>query len=201
MIKTIIFDLGKVLIPFDFSRGYRGMEELSGLPAVEIRARIASTDLVHRLECGLIEPADFVGQLSGLLGFEIGYDRFAGIWSSIFLPGTLLPDSLIEALHRNYRMLVLSNTNAIHFAMVREHYPILRHFDHYTLSHEVNAMKPDPRIYKAVLAEARCLPRECFYTDDIADYVEAAKEHGIDAVQFESQTQIESAMQDRGIVW
>jgi glucose-1-phosphatase len=201
VIKTIIFDLGKVLIPFDFSRGYKGMEELSGLPAAEIRTRIASTDLVHRLECGLIEPAAFVRQLSALLGCEVGYDRFAEIWSSIFLPGTLLPDSLIEALHRKYRMLVLSNTNAIHFEMVREHYPILRHFDHYTLSHEVQAMKPDPRIYRAVLAEARCLPGECFYTDDIADYVEAAKGHGIDAVLFQSQRQIEAEMQDRGIVW
>src|SRR6266545_515683 len=114
MVRTVIFDLGKVIIPFDFNRGYRALEEFCGLPAAEVRRRIASTDLVIRLETGLIEPQAFVGRLSGLLGLQIDYAAFCGAWSSIFLPDTLLPDSLLESLHRRYRLLLLSNTNAIH---------------------------------------------------------------------------------------
>ena len=201
MIKTIIFDLGNVLIPFDFTRGYKGMEALSGLPAAEIRRRIASTDLVHRFESGLIEPQDFVARIGELLETSLPYEKFAEIWSSIFLPPTLVTEEIVEALHRNYRLLVLSNTNAIHFEMVRETYPLLRHFDGFTLSHEVKAMKPDPRIYAAVLAEARCAPEHCFYTDDIAAYVEAGRQHGIDAVQFQSREQLEAEMRSRGIAW
>src|SRR5260370_16929184 len=52
MIKTVIFDLGKVIVPFDFSRGYRAMSALSGHSPEEIRARIISTDLVRRCETG-----------------------------------------------------------------------------------------------------------------------------------------------------
>ena len=48
MIKTVIFDLGKVIIPFDFTRGYRGLEQVCGIPAAEIPLRIGATDLVHR---------------------------------------------------------------------------------------------------------------------------------------------------------
>jgi glucose-1-phosphatase len=201
MVRTIIFDLGRVLIPFDFSRGYRAMEELCGIPAAEIRKRIAATDLVSRFESGGMEPEDFVRQLTGLLDLSIDYGRFCEIWSSIFLPDPLLPDHLLQALHRNYRLLMLSNTNAIHFGMICDTYPLVRHFDHFILSHEVKAMKPDPRIYRAALAEARCAPGECFFTDDIAEYVDGARRGGIDAVQFQSREQLEQEMKARGIVW
>jgi HAD superfamily hydrolase (TIGR01509 family) len=77
----------------------------------------------------------------------------------------------------------------------------VRHFDHFILSHEIKAMKPDPRIYRAALAEARCAPGECFYTDDIAEYVDGARREGIDAVQFQSREQLEQEMKARGIVW
>jgi hypothetical protein len=99
VIKTVIFDLGKVLIPFDFSRGYRAMEKFCDYPAAEIPKRIAATDLVHRFETGLVEPRDFVEQLSRMLDLRVTYEQFCEIWSSIFLPDTLVPESLLAG-HR-----------------------------------------------------------------------------------------------------
>jgi len=201
VIKTVIFDLGKVLIPFDFSRGYRAMEKFCDYPAAEIPKRIAATDLVHRFETGLVEPRDFVGQLSRMLDLHVTYEQFCEIWSSIFLPDTLVPESLLAGIGERYRLLVLSNTNAIHFAMVRRNYPILRHFDDMVLSYEVKAMKPSPAIYREAIARAQCRPEECFYTDDIPAYVEGARREGIDAVQFESCAQLERDLAAREIRW
>lgn len=201
MIKTVIFDLGKVLIPFDFMRGYQGLEGVCNLSVAEIRRRIVSTDLVQRFETGLVEPADFVAQLSRMLDLHIGYDQFCQIWSSIFLPDPLIPESLLVGLSRRYRLLLLSNTNAIHFAMLERNYPLLRHFHDRILSHVVRAMKPSPAIYRAAIASAGCAPDEIFFTDDIADYVAAAKREGIDAVQFESSAQIERELRARGVQW
>jgi glucose-1-phosphatase len=201
VIKTVIFDLGKVLIPFDFSRGYRAMEQYCRYPAAEIPKRIAATDLVHRFETGLVEPRDFVAQLSGLLDLRVTYEQFREIWSSIFLPDTLVPESLLAGIGARYRLLVLSNTNAIHFEMVRQSYPMLRHFHDLVLSYEVKAMKPSPAIYREAIARAECRPEECFYTDDIAAYVEGARRAGIDAVQFESCAQLERELAARGIRW
>ncbi len=201
MIKTVIFDLGKVLIPFDFSRGYRAMEKHCGYAAAEIPKRIAATDLVHRFETGLVEPRDFVEELSRMLDLRVTYQEFCEIWSSIFLPEPLVPDSLVGGIGERYRLLVLSNTNAIHFDMVRRNYPILRHFDDLVLSYEVKAMKPAPAIYQEAIARAQCRPEECFYVDDIAAYVEGARRQGIDAVQFESCAQLERDLAARGIRW
>ena len=68
MIKTVIFDLGKVIVPFDFSRGYRTMSEHCSYTPEEIPKRIGSTDLVRRFESGQVEPEQFVEQLCGVLG-------------------------------------------------------------------------------------------------------------------------------------
>jgi FMN phosphatase YigB (HAD superfamily) len=201
MIETVIFDLGKVIIPFDFTRGYRGLEKVCGYPAAEIPRRIAKTDLVERFESGLIEPGDFVEQLSRLLDLRLNYDQFCEIWSSIFLPDPLIPESLLEGISQRFRLLLLSNTNAIHFEMLERTYPLLRHFHDLILSYRVRAMKPSPAIYREAIARAHCRPEECFYTDDVADYVAAGKREGMDAVQFESCAQIERELLARGVRW
>lgn len=201
MLKTILFDLGRVIVPFDFHRGYRAMEPLCAYRAADIPARLATTDLVQRFETGLIEPRPFVEQLSSLLELRVDYPEFCEMWSSIFLPETLVPDSLIAGLKKRYRLLLLSNTNAIHFEMIRERYPILRHFDDFVLSYRVGAMKPSPLIYQRAIELARCQPEQCFFTDDIESYVDAARGHGMDAVQFVNSGQLEVELAVRGVRW
>ena len=135
------------------------------------------------------------------LDLRITYEQFCEIWSSIFLPDTLVPESMLAGIGARYRLLVLSNTNAIHFDMVRQNYPMLRHFHDLVLSYEVKAMKPSPAIYREAIARAQCRPEECFYTDDILAYVEGARREGIDAVQFESCAQLERDLAARDIRW
>ena len=200
MYKAIIFDLGKVLVHFDFKRGYRELEGLCPYPAAEIPKRLGSTGLVARFETGLIQPHDFVEQLSRILDLHVDYARFCRIWSCIFAE-TLVPESMLEGLAARYRLLLLSNTNAIHFEMIRQSYPMIRHFHHLILSYEVKAMKPRPEIFHAAVARAGCRPEECFFTDDMAEFVEGAQKVGIDAVQFRSAEQLAEELKSRGITW
>jgi len=200
MYKAIIFDLGRVLVDFDFERGFQALEDFCPCDAAEIRRRIAATDLVERFETGLIEPPDFVAQFSRILDLDIGYADFCKLWSGIFTD-RLIPEAMLEGLAARYRLLLLSNTNAIHFETIRQDYPLLRHFHRRILSYEAHAMKPQREIFEAALACCECRPEECFYTDDIAAYVEAAQRLGIDAVQFESLAQLQRELKARGIGW
>ena len=200
MYKAIIFDLGRVLVHFDFKHGYRALEGLCPYPAAEIPRHIAPTGLVERFETGLVEPHDFVEQLSSAIGLRTDYAGFCDIWNGIFQE-PLIPERILEGLAARYRLVLLSNTNAIHFESIRARYPLLRHFHELVLSYQVRAMKPDPAIFQEAVRRAGCLPQECFYTDDIAAYVEAARALGIDAVRFESAAQIERELRARGIAW
>jgi len=201
VIRALLFDLGNTIVPFDFQRGYARMEQLCALPAAEIPARLRQSDLVHRFETGHIEPREFVARLRAELQVAISYDDFCHLWSSIFLPGTLIPDSLLTALARRYRMVLVSNTNPIHFEMIRARYPELERFHDFVLSYEVGALKPSREIYRSAVARAGCAAAECFFVDDLAVCVEGALREGIDAVRFESLEQLERDLRARGITW
>ena len=200
MIKCIIFDLGRVLVPFDFNRAWVWMESRSGLPMAEIRRRVDEAGLFLPFESGTISPEEFVARMGDVLGIQFGADEFAAIWNSIFLPETLVSEGLIERLAGAYRLVLLSNTNAIHFRFLHDTYPLLRHFHQYVLSYEAGVMKPAAGIYQKAIDAAGCLPGECLFFDDIPENVEGAEVVGINAVLFISGRQLEAELLARGII-
>ena len=195
----MIFDLGGVIVPLDFQAGYRRLETVCPFAASEIPARIRTTDLVTRFESGKIAPEEFHHQLAELLQFRSTFAEFKNLWCAIFPPHSLIPAEWIESIRRRKRVLLLSNTNAIHFELIRQRYEHLAHFDEYVLSYEVGAMKPHQDIYAAALARAGCPPEECFFTDDVLPYVEGARRAGIDAEQFLGQEKLRADLALRGI--
>jgi glucose-1-phosphatase len=201
VIKTVIFDLGRVLVDFDFMRGYRTMSEISGLDVDEIRSRFHSSGISVEFESGDISEQEFERRTQALLGTSMPSDQFEQIWFSVFLPGTLMPEDVVAGIRRNHRTVLLSNTNEMHFRGLKRHYPILEHFDAYVLSHEARAMKPLPAIYEAAIRAAGCQPEECFFTDDVAEFVEGARRHGIDAVQFQGAAHAMEQLAARGVTW
>jgi putative hydrolase of the HAD superfamily len=148
-----------------------------------------------------MEPSAFFKELRALLDLDLEYDRFCEVWTSVLLPDPILPDSLFRELKkRGYRVLALSNTNAIHYPAIRVRYPALKWFDGAVLSYQVGALKPSAEIYKAAVEAAGCDPAECFFTDDSPTYVDGARRAGIDAVQFLSPGQLMNELRVRGML-
>lgn len=199
--KAILFDLGNVLVPFRQERGYAAFSEFTGLSAQEIADQLKKSTVYGDYESGRLNTAEFHAAMQDLLQLRFDLVSLREAWNRIFLPETATSDELVAALKRNYRLVLLSNTNELHFDWLREHYPILRHFDAFTLSHEVQAMKPDPKIYHAAVANAQCEPHECFYTDDILNYVEAARTHGIRAELFTGEADLRQHLTNHQIVF
>lgn len=200
MIRSILFDLGNVLVPFEIDRGYAALSANSGLPMEEVARRIRESGLYQAFESGEFETVEFHDRFSKLLGLKTGPDEFREIWNSIFLPDGLTSEALVMDLKKRYRLVLLSNTNDLHYGWLSERYPVLRHFDAYTLSYAVGAMKPSPRIYEAAVRNAQCEPGECFFTDDVMAYVEGARAFGIDAEQFVGEETLRRHLRERGLI-
>jgi len=200
VIRSILFDLGNVLVPFDVTRAYKALAENSGLSAEEVALRITDSGLYPLYESGLVETEEFLDRFSNLLGLNCSLPEFREIWNSIFLAETSTSEELVIELKQKYRLVLLSNTNELHYGWLRERYPILNHFDAYTLSYAEKAMKPDNRIYAAAVANAQCLPEECFFTDDIQRYIEAARAFGIDAEQFTGEANLRTHLRARKLI-
>jgi putative hydrolase of the HAD superfamily len=201
MIKATIFDLGNVLIPFDFARMHDAIRSMCPLTSAEIGAYFAATDLPIRFETGAVTAAQFFAEVSSSLHLRATASEFNEAFCSIFRPEPLIPLELIRGLRGRYRLVLLSNTNQIHYEMLVRTHPFLSWFDEHVLSFKVGVMKPGRRIFEAAIESARCAPQECFYTDDIAEYVNAAKELGIDAVRFHSAKQLCVELRARGVAW
>ncbi len=60
-------------------------------------------------------------------------------------------------------------------------------FDAQVLSYQVGALKPDPRMYAAILAALQVPPAEALFIDDAPANVQGAKAAGMKALQFTGQ--------------
>lgn len=200
MVKTVIFDLGGVIVPFNFAPAYERLEALSGLGRDAIRAHLMAGELAGSFERGLVTPAGFVSELNARLGTGLSMDEFREIWVSIFSRETLTSEALIAALAARYRLLLLSNTNQTHYEWIAANYPHLGHMHAHVLSYVVGEAKPHAAIYAEALRQAGCAPGECFFTDDVLPYVEGARAAGIDAVQFTGEAALREHLAERGIV-
>lgn len=197
-LETLIFDLGRTIVPFHPERGLAEWSRLSGLAPEEAKRRMQATGLPVKYERGEVPTAEFVAGIGAALGIAPEREEFAMAWSAIFAPEILIPEEWIAEWGERYRLVLLSNTNDLHFEFIRERYPVLRHFDEYVLSYRVGALKPEPAIYEAAIAAAGCAPEQCFFADDVEEFVVGARGHGIDAVQFQDAAQVRAELEQRG---
>jgi FMN phosphatase YigB (HAD superfamily) len=117
----VILDLGRVLLDFDFQRGYRRSKGVARMTRRRFAGASRPADLVERFETGLIEPPTSSRSFPGFSDLDMDYAGFCRLWSSIFTD-PLIPEAMLEGLAARYRLVLLSNTNAIHFEMIRENY-------------------------------------------------------------------------------
>jgi putative hydrolase of the HAD superfamily len=182
--SAIVFDLGNVLIPFDYGIAIQKLNLVEQGLGDRFIEYYRSNYSVHRdFERGNISDDKFVNQMLKVIDNKIDGETFKFYYSDIF---TVNEDvvSLLPQLKENYKLCLLSNTDSIHQKYGWQRYEFLKYFDKLILSHEVGAVKPEEKIYRAVEAVSGFKSSEHFYIDDIKEYVEAAKNIGWTAVQF-----------------
>lgn len=161
------------------------ISECTGLSVPQIQDLLNSQNLRERYETGEVDSNLLyqIFQSSAKKPFTAREFYYAA--SDIFTPNEPIYPLVYSLKEQGLRLVLLSNTSPAHFEFISNRYPVLNHFDAKILSYEVRACKPDPHIYRAAIEAALCSPQECFYTDDIPEYIEGAKEHGIDAEIFQ----------------
>lgn len=184
MIKTLIFDLGKVIVNFDHSRIIERIEQYCDFKSDEIHQIMFTSNAVQDYEIGRISSLEFFEEVKKLLNLRMTFAEFSDAWICTFDLEPILPEELIKSLSKQYRLLVLSDTNELHFEFIKANFPILRYFDDFVLSYQVGEVKPCPEIFLAAIKKANCLPEECFFTDDREGNILGAKDVGIKAIQF-----------------
>src|SRR5437870_12542003 len=84
--KVVIFDLGKVLLDFDYSIASGRIALKGKMPPAEIRAFIDHSPLLFRFETGLLTKQSFYDEVCAATGFCGSFEEFSGFFSDIFVP-------------------------------------------------------------------------------------------------------------------
>lgn len=199
--SAMVFDLGNVLLPFDYKIIIAKLEKIEEGLGDRFATFYRENYNIHRsFERGEISTDEFAGIILGVLENKVGKKDFFEIYSKMFTVNKALVETL-PVLKKSYKLVLLSNTNAIHQRYGWQDNEFLELFDKLILSHKVGAVKPEEKIYRAVEAFTKAASAEHFYVDDIPEYVEGGKKLGWDAVQFVGNEELFDDFEKRNIAF
>lgn len=182
--SVIVFDLGNVLIPFDYAPLIQKFNAIRKNLGDEFAQFYKDNYEIHRnYERGQISSDDFTEALLKVLDYKVTAEEFCGMFSSVFTVNEKVVE-LLPVLKKNYTLILLSNTNEIHRKYGWQKYEFLNQFEKLVLSYEVGSVKPEEKIYRSAEEFSGRPSSEHFFIDDIAEYVEGAKKCGWGGVQF-----------------
>src|SRR5262245_10304530 len=124
-IEALLFDLGKVLVDFDFDLGMKHFGARTPLSPEEFKSIILDQTWVRRYEHGEISTAEFHRYLREHGKLEMSLLEFHEAWASVFLPGLIVPEELLANLKARYPLILVSNTNESHAEFVSKNYRVL----------------------------------------------------------------------------
>jgi len=182
--SAIVFDLGNVLIPFDYAPAINKLNKIQSGLGDKFAEFYKSNYFIHRdFEKGSIPEESFINKMLEVVEHKIDAETFKNYYTDIFSVNEDVV-SLLPVLKKNYKLFLLSNTNSIHQKYGWRKYEFLKYFDKLILSHEILSIKPEERIYREVEKASGLPSTDHFYIDDIQEYVDAAKKIGWDGVRF-----------------
>lgn len=175
MPHAFLFDIGNVLLTFDFTRVLRTLETYGWGPDDSLHAKLVP--LIAAMEEGQLTTAQFLQQAREAARFDGPEEVFAQAYCDIFTPNEPMI-AVVERLAATHPLYLLSNTSALHLDFIRSRYDFFRHFTGGVYSHEAKCLKPNTGIYQQVIEQYNLRPEKTFYIDDLPANTETGQQLG-----------------------
>ncbi|MFT5906705.1 MAG: FMN phosphatase YigB (HAD superfamily) [Cryomorphaceae bacterium] len=172
---TFLFDIGNVLLAFDF---LPALNSLKG-PAPDPDAIEKIISAKDDFEAGETPLDEYIILVRELLDFHGSEAELFTAWNSIF---TEIPETFQLALslkERGHRLILFSNINPIHAPYCIQTHKLLERFDHAVFSYEIGAVKPYDNFFTRAFEKHQIIPEETIYIDDLPENIAAGKRHGL----------------------
>jgi HAD superfamily hydrolase (TIGR01509 family) len=193
-ISAVCFDLGKVLLHFDWQLMLDRVVQKSPLPATEIARLLKEDPQVLVYETGGITTGKFFAHLKKLLRYRGTAQELRAAFTEIFTP---LPEhiALAALLAPHYPLALISNTNEAHILHAEATYSFFSLFHARIYSHQVSTMKPEPAIYRAALTALGGIdPLEALFIDDIETNILGAVQLGWQTIHLRPGVDLREAL-------
>ena len=198
--RAVVFDLGKVLLHFDWMRAAQKLATRSKVPAHTMLKTLDYTHTVIQYELGAITSQQFFEHAREAIGFTGTFDEFAPMFADIFSEIPEIISVHAELRQRGVPTFIFSNTNELAANHVRANYPFFAHFTGYVFSFEHGAMKPDAKLYEVVERLSGCRGAELLYIDDLPKNIEAGRTRGWQVILQEHPEKTVAAVRATGLL-
>ncbi|MCU0796426.1 MAG: HAD family phosphatase [Akkermansiaceae bacterium] len=161
----IVFDIGKVLLDFDFESSLlRLIPPQEPDPRARLAKVLGDKDAFER---GDIDLENYLAHAERELGPAADREAFMAAWRNIFTPNEPMWESARRLHADGHRLLYFSNINPIHAPWIFEQYAIFDLFSDGLCSYLVRAIKPEPEIYQILIDRFSLVPSNTIYIDDL----------------------------------
>tara|TARA_R100001369_G_scaffold92687_1_gene139129 strand:- start:260 stop:871 length:612 start_codon:yes stop_codon:yes gene_type:complete len=179
MIKTLIFDFGDVFINLDKHGAMKNALDLFGLETFE--DDMIATNIQY--EIGNISTSEFIQFYKSKFP-SLNDPDIIDAWNYIIkdFPEYRLDFIATLAQKKEFKLILLSNTNDMHIDYIKRNalfYEAFKnYFDQFYLSQDIHLRKPDKNIFEFVLKENNLIANECLFVDDTKDNTDIAEQLG-----------------------
>jgi putative hydrolase of the HAD superfamily len=197
-IQAVFLDLGNVLAFHDDPVLFLRMSSWGGADPADIRKRML--ELWEPINRGTLAGDDLRRAVCRAAGSEVpmGAEAFFAMWNCHFrIHHEVLP--MVEALCDQVKVLLLSNTNEMHWRFVRPLISQFKRFHDFVVSCDLRLAKPDAEIFAVALSRAGVAAENAAYFDDIKSFVDAACALGIHGRVFTTADNFRTQLGELGL--
>lgn len=180
--KVVVFDLGKVLLDFDYRVAAEGLANRSDASRFQIQEFIDQSPLLNLYEKGKITREGFFDEIQRMSGYRGSLRDFSALFSDVFTPIEPMIQLKERLTAARIPTCLFSNTNDLAIEHIQAAYPFYKEFDGYVLSYELGFMKPEKELYEAVETITEFSGSEILYIDDREENIVASASRGWNAL-------------------
>jgi len=192
-IKNLLLDMGGVILDVDYTQ-IEKIFQTYNIDAKAIYTQQFQLPLVDDFEVGKITPAEFRNGIREIVKKDLSDQQIDLVWNSMIGKARVETIKLLGELKLKYnKILLFSNTNAIHVDCVRKLFNQSIGFDIFSLlfdktyfSNEIHLRKPHPESFSWVVKDAEIDPKQTLFIDDTQKNIDGAKQIGLNTYLLEA---------------
>jgi len=189
-IKAIIFDLGRVLVGVDLTKGiFKYTQQENPKSEIQILDTLMHDSFYQDYACGKFTAEQFQQEFCRRLNLDFDFEAFKREWNDVFktIPGM---EALVTKLSTTYKIGLLSDIGPLHWEHLMETLPVLERIEKPVLSYQIGFLKPEKATYLKAAESVQTEPKSCLFIDDREVNVNGAKSAGMQAIVFSGIEQL-----------
>lgn len=204
MIKSVVFDLGNVLVDFGWEKAFHDFFNWHGETFEKVANATTRHEDWNRHDKGDLSDDDMLKRFISNDPSVEEEIRYLYDHLEVLITPRDYAINWVKGLQKaGYKVYILSNYSRKSFKLGLDNgnLSVVSEADGAVISYQEQLIKPDPAIYECLFDRFNLVPSETVFIDDREDNIEAAIECGMKGIVFRTKEQVLSDLEKMGVTF